>query len=85
MRRNSGAQAERESLFFLCDLDIGNMALVKYLTDPLKMKHFSQKLTKLGTSNIKAVFEVKGQNRTDFDICQVRQDPLPKSVSEIWP
>lgn len=75
----------RHVIFFLCDLDIGNMALVKYFTDPMKMKSFSKKLDQLGTKNFKAVFEVKGQNRTDFDIRQVRLDALPESISEIWP
>lgn len=75
----------RHVIFFLCDLDIGNMALVKYFTDPVKMKSFSKKLDQLGTKNFKAVFEVKGQNRTDFDIRQVRLDALQESISEIWP
>ena len=75
----------RHVIFFLCDLDIGNMALVKYFTDPVKMKKFSNDLEKLGINNFKAVFEVKGQDRTDFDIRQVRLDPLPDSVTEIWP
>jgi hypothetical protein len=75
----------RRVLFFLCDLDIGNMALLKYFTDQDKMKSFTQKLQELGSSNFKAVFEVKGQNRTDFDISLLRLDLLPENIAEIWP
>ena len=75
----------RRVLFFLCDLDIGNIALVKYFTDKSKMKFFSKELKKLGTKNFKAVFEVKGQNRTDFDINLLRLDVLPENIAEIWP
>lgn len=75
----------RRVMFFLCDNDIGNMALVKYVTDKHKMTWFSENLEKLGTRNFKAVFEVKGRNRTDFDIRPVRVDPLPEDIAEIWP
>ncbi|WP_159521269.1 helix-turn-helix domain-containing protein [Sunxiuqinia indica] len=72
-------------LFFLCDRDIGNMALTKYFTDETKMKAFETKIQTLDSKNFKAVFEVKGENRTDFDIHLIRLDALPANVSEIWP
>ena len=72
-------------LFFLCDRDIGNMALTKYFTDETKMKAFETKIQILDSKNFKAVFEVKGENRTDFDIHLIRLDALPANVSEIWP
>ena len=75
----------RRAMFFLCDLDIGNMALIKYFTEKTQMDIFSEKLEKLGTNNFKAVFEVKGQNRTDFDINLIHLDPLPENTAEIWP
>ncbi len=75
----------RRVLFFLCDLDIGNMALIKFFTDQKRMKDFSKKLDELNTTNFKAVFEVKGQNRTDFDISMIRIDALPDNITEIWP
>src|SRR5690606_13366233 len=62
----------RRVLFFLCDQDIGNMALTKFFTDRNRMKAFSKELANLGTTNFKAVFEVKGENRTDFDIRLIR-------------
>ena len=75
----------RRVIFFLCDLDIGNMALVKFFTDKSQMKGFSKHLEQLKSTNFKAVFEVKGQNRTDFDINLLRLDSLPENISEIWP
>ena len=75
----------RQVLFFLCDLDIGNMALVKFFTDESKMNEFTKQQEKLGTPNFKAVFEVKGENRTDFDIRMIRLDALPENIAEIWP
>jgi hypothetical protein len=75
----------RRVLFFLCDQDIGNMALIKFFTDPTRMKAFSKKLDELNTTNFKAVFEVKGENRTDFDISMIRIDALPDNIAEIWP
>lgn len=78
-------QDGRHVLFFLCDLDIGNMALIKYFTDQKKMKRLVKNLQTIGTPNFKAVFEVKGENRTDFDIRLIRMDALPENISEIWP
>jgi len=75
----------RRVLFFLCDQDIGNMALIKFFTDRNRMKDFSKKLDELNTTNFKAVFEVKGENRTDFDISLLRIDALPNDIAEIWP
>lgn len=75
----------RRVLFFLCDLDIGNMALIKFFTDEDRMRDFSKKLDELSTTNFKAVFEVKGENRTDFDIRLIRIDALPNDIAEIWP
>ncbi|WP_299578460.1 helix-turn-helix domain-containing protein [uncultured Sunxiuqinia sp.] len=76
---------KRQVLFFLCDNDIGNMALLKYFTDPLKMKPFNKQLKALKSSNFKAVFEVKGEDRTDFNIRLIRMDALPSNMAEIWP
>jgi len=75
----------RRVLFFLCDQDIGNMALTKFFTDRNRMKAFAKELANLGTTNFKAVFEVKGENRTDFDIRLIRVDALPTDIAEIWP
>ena len=75
----------RRAMFFLCDQDIGNMALIKFFTDRNRMKDFSKKLDELSTTNFKAVFEVKGENRTDFDISLIRVDALSGNIAEIWP
>jgi len=75
----------RHIVFFLCDNDIGNMALVKYLTNPKTTKPFKKALNAIDGENYKAIFEVKGQYRTDFEIRLIRLDPLPANTAEIWP
>ncbi|WP_423129862.1 helix-turn-helix domain-containing protein [Gaoshiqia sp. Z1-71] len=75
----------RRILFFLCDNDIGNIALVKYFTDKAGIQPFETAFKKLGRENFKGVFEVKGQRRTDFEIKLIRLDALPDHISEIWP
>lgn len=75
----------RNILFLLCDNDIGNIALVRYLTDPSTVKPL-EKIMKSGKAqNFKCIFEVKGQYRTDFEIRLIRFDPLPETAAEIWP
>ncbi len=76
---------ERGVLFFLCDNDIGNMATLKYFTDKQLMQPIMQELKALESFNFKAIFEVKGEERTDFDITLERLDALPKNLGEIWP
>ncbi|MGD9929663.1 MAG: hypothetical protein AB7U05_06560, partial [Mangrovibacterium sp.] len=75
----------RHILFFLCDNDIGNIALAKYFTDKETLKSFEKALKPLDSQNFKGIFEVKGQKRTDFEIKLIRIDPLPGTISEIWP
>ncbi|MCW0481444.1 hypothetical protein [Gaoshiqia sediminis] len=75
----------RHILFFLCDNDIGNIALAKYFTDPETLRDFEKALKPMKGSNFKGVFEVKGQKRTDFEIRLIRFDPLSETISEIWP
>ncbi len=71
----------RKVLFLLSDADIGNIAAMKYLTD----EHNSDFQGKGNGQNYKAVFEVKGQNLTDFKVQLVRIDPIKENISEIWP
>jgi hypothetical protein len=75
----------RHIAFLLCDNDIGNIALVKYLTNQETIKPFEKALNETGGDNFKGIFEVKGQYRTDFKINLVRLDPLPPNIAEIWP
>ncbi|MGQ8335720.1 hypothetical protein ACUNWD_04160 [Sunxiuqinia sp. A32] len=75
----------RKVIFFMCDSDIGNIALAKHFTNIESMKKFQKQLNKLPGKNFKAVFEVKGEQRTDFKIDLVRLDALPENLSEIWP
>ncbi|MGE4586359.1 MAG: hypothetical protein AB7D05_03365 [Mangrovibacterium sp.] len=75
----------RRIVFFLCDNDIGNIALVKYMTGAETGRSFEKALHRLEPGNYKGIFEVKGQQRTDFEISLVRLDPLPGNAAEIWP
>jgi len=71
----------RKILFLLSDADIGNIAAMKYLTDE-KNSDFQAKENE---QNYKAVFEVKGQDLTDFKVDLIRVDPIKENISEIWP
>ena len=54
---------------------------MKYLTDK-KNSDFQEKENE---QNYKAVFEVKGQDLTDFKVDLIRIDPIRENISEIWP
>jgi len=71
----------RKVLFLLSDADVGNIAAMKYLTDKRHID-FPDKGDRL---NFKAVFEVKGQDVTDFKVDLIRVDPIAENISEIWP
>ncbi|MEL7585763.1 MAG: hypothetical protein AAGU19_03545 [Prolixibacteraceae bacterium] len=75
----------RHVIFLLCDNDIGNIALVKYLTGSESIRPLEKAVKKTGSENFKGIFEVKGQQRTDFEIRLVRLDPMPAGTAEIWP
>ena len=64
----------------MCNSDVGNIAVLKYLSEPKNLKDFKDTC-----QNFKAVFKVQGQNRTDFDIELVRLDALANNMDEIWP
>jgi len=75
------AKDGRKVLFLLSDADVGNIAAMKYLTDKLN----SDFPGKENEQNYKAVFEVKGQDLTDFKVDLIRIDPIKENISEIWP
>ena len=75
------AKDGRKVLFLLSDADVGNIAAMKYLTDKLN----SDFPGKQNEQNYKAVFEVKGQDLTDFKVDLIRIDPIKENISEIWP
>lgn len=74
----------RKILFLLSDSDIGNIAAIKYLTDEKSTALLMAK-SKVGGSNFKAIFQVKGLELTDFQIELLRVDPIIDPVAEIWP
>ncbi len=66
---------------FMCNSDVGNMAVIKYLTNPENLKGVNE----FDGLNFKAVFEVQGQENTDFKISLKRMDIINESIEEVWP
>ncbi len=75
----------RKIIFFMCDSDVGNIATLKLLTEKQGLLQLEKMIPQNGTQNYKAVFEVKGRDRTDFETNILRVDPIPLPISEIWP
>ncbi len=75
----------RNYISFQCEQDIGNKALLKYLSKPENLEELEEKLEALDTDNYKVIFEVKGFGVTDFVIKPVRVDPILVDIDELWP
>lgn len=76
---------DRKVLFLLSDADVGNIAAMKYLTDPENRKFQESLFNKGKLKNFKAVFEVKGLEKTEFGVELIRTDIINENISEIWP
>lgn len=74
----------RKILFLLSDSDIGNIAALKFLTDPSSAGLLMGKAQNCGP-HFKAVFQVKGRELTDFQVELLRVDPIADPIAEIWP
>ncbi|MCL3780559.1 hypothetical protein EMN47_09200 [Prolixibacteraceae bacterium JC049] len=70
---------------FMCNSDVGNMAVLKFLSKPENLKMMEEKTLNFEGDNFKAVFEVKGQRDTDFQIKLARIDEIKANIEEIWP
>lgn len=75
----------RKVVFFMSDSDVGNIATLKLLTEKQGLVQLENTVGKIGSQNYKAVFEVKGRDRTDFETNLLRVDPLEMPISEVWP
>ncbi len=75
----------RKIIFFMCDSDVGNIATLKLLTEKEGLLQLDKMVESTGNGNYKAVFEVKGRDRTDFETNLLRTDPIKISISEVWP
>ncbi|NQU53758.1 MAG: hypothetical protein HQ522_14610 [Bacteroidetes bacterium] len=76
---------ERIAMSLMCKTDIGNVATIKYLSEPENLKELKTLVTDFPTENFKAVFEVSGNDQTDFKILVKRIDPITLNMDEIWP
>ncbi len=70
---------------FICGQDIGNKAVLDYLSNVENLNKLKERVEKNNSDNFKAVFEVKGHGQTDFVIHPLRIDPIELDVNELWP
>ena len=70
---------------FMSSKDLGNYALLKYLGVPENLKMLEDQLANFSTTNLRAVFEVKGRDKTDFNVNLINMVPIKEKVNEIWP
>lgn len=75
----------RSIISFMCDSDVGNIATLNYISESNNLKKLEQAANQLETNNFKAVFEVRGQQQTEFVIYLRRLDPIAGNIDEIWP
>jgi len=75
----------RNIISFMSSKDIGNYAVLKFLSIPENIKKLSEKVQDLSTSNFRAILEVKGQGETDFEIQVKEVAPITENINEIWP
>lgn len=69
----------------MCNSDVGNIGAVKYLSIPENLDKLKQLTKKFGHDNFKAVFEVRGNELTDFEMALKRIDPITADIDELWP
>ncbi len=75
----------RHIISFMSSKDIGNYAVLKFLSIPENIKILSDKVKTLNTTNFRAILEVKGQGETDFEILLKDVAPITENINEIWP
>ncbi|TKG94666.1 helix-turn-helix domain-containing protein [Puteibacter caeruleilacunae] len=76
---------QRVVTFLLCNRDIGNIAVVKYLSNPENLKKLEKQTANFPNENFKALFEVRGQAETDFELQLKHIDPIQTDINIIWP
>ena len=75
----------RHIMSFMSSKDIGNYAVLKYLSIPENIQKLSRQVRTLNTMNFRAILEVKGQRETDFEILLKDVAPIEENINEIWP
>jgi len=76
---------ERIVMALMCNSDIGNIATIKYLSQPENLKKLKTLTSNFQSENFMVVFEVIGENQTDFKILLKRIDTVTLNLDEIWP
>ncbi|TKG94958.1 hypothetical protein EYV94_09590 [Puteibacter caeruleilacunae] len=72
-------------LSFMCDTGMVNIALLNYITDPNNLARLEEQMATSNSSSFKALFQVTGNQQTDFEIKLRRIDKITVNVDEIWP
>lgn len=70
----------------MCNSDVGNIATIKYLSELENLERLEKLTSGFTSDNFKAVFEVRGQQQTDFELNLIKIDALDNdNLDEIWP
>ncbi len=69
----------------MCNTDLGNIALVKHISEPENLEKLKEYALNFPNDNFRAIFEVSGQKQTDFKIQLKYIDPITIDIDEIWP
>ncbi|TKG96620.1 hypothetical protein EYV94_05055 [Puteibacter caeruleilacunae] len=75
----------RNVISFMCNSDVGNMAVLKYMSKEENLKRLEDMADALNTDNVKGVFEVRAQRYTEFEINIIRFDTITEDTDKIWP
>jgi hypothetical protein len=75
----------KQVIALMCNSDIGNVATAKYLSIPANLKELENITKQFPAKNFKAVFEVQGQEQTDFKITLKQIDPIDIDIDNVWP
>jgi len=69
----------------MCNSDLGNIALVKYISQPENLAKLKEYTRNFQSDNFRAIFEVNGQKQTDFQIELKYIDPINIDTDNFWP
>ncbi len=69
----------------MCNSDLGNIALVKYISQPENLAKLKEYTRNFPSMNFRAIFEVSGRKQTDFQIQLKYIDPINIDTDDFWP
>lgn len=75
----------RTVMALMCNTDVGNIGTIKYLSEINNLKKLKKLTSHFNGDNFKALFEVRGEKQTDFELCLKRIDPITANIDELWP